>query len=51
MLVFRRIMDADAATAPLVAVEAPAVPRLGPAEVPMPSGAPAVGPATGMAAE
>lgn len=51
MLVFRRIMEADAATAPLAVVEAPAVPRLGPAELPMPSGAPAVGPATGMAAE
>ena len=52
MLVFRRIMEADAATVGLTAVaEAPAMPRLGPAEVPMASGAPAVGPATGMAAE
>lgn len=52
MLVFRRIMEADAAVAPLAAVqvEAPAVPRVGPAEVPM-GAAPAVGPATGLAAE
>lgn len=51
MLVFRRIMEADAATVALTAVaETPALPRLGPAEVPMGS-APAVGPATGLAAE
>lgn len=51
MLVFRRILEADAALT--TAVEQPvfvATPRLGPAEVPAGS-APAVGPATGMAAE
>lgn len=52
MLVFRRILEADVATVALTSVttEVPAGPRLGPAEVPM-GAAPAVGPATGLAAE
>ncbi len=51
MLVFRRIMEADAALpAPEAAPVFVATPRLGPAEVPL-GAAPAVGPATGMAAE
>ena len=46
MLVFRRVIEAEAAVTPkLLAVEeAPALPRLGPAEVPA-GVAPAVGPA------
>lgn len=52
MLVFRRIMEADAATAGLstLAADTAVVPRLGPAEVPA-GVAPAVGPATDLAAE
>lgn len=51
MLVFRRIIEAEASL-PADEVEAVFVasPRLGPAEVPV-GAAPAVGPATGMAAE
>lgn len=50
MLVFRRILEAESASAPLTAaaVETTTVPRLGPAEVPM-GAAPAVGPANGSA--
>ncbi len=51
MLVFRRILEADAAlTAPAAQPAFVATPRLGPAEVPAGT-APALGPATGMAAE
>ncbi len=51
MLVFRRIMEVDAAL-PTASNEPVfvATPRLGPAEVPA-GAAPAVGPATGLAAE
>jgi hypothetical protein len=52
MLVFRRIMESDVALQPLTAVpQFAATPRLGPAEAPDEGAAPAVGPATGMAAE
>jgi hypothetical protein len=51
MLVFRRVVEPENTAAPLTApaVETTAVPRLGPAEVPM-GAAPAVGPANGSAA-
>lgn len=50
VLVFRRVMEVEATAArPLLAAEAPpAVPRLGPAEVPV-GPAPALGPANGPA--
>lgn len=51
MLVFRRILEADAAlAAPVAEPVFIATPRLGPAEVPA-GAAPALGPASGMAAE
>lgn len=52
MLVFRRLLEAEAAPAVLAAAvaEPAVVPRLGPTEVPA-GAAPAVGPATGLAAE
>lgn len=51
MLVFRRIMEADAALPTLTSTpDFVATPRVGPAEVPA-GQAPAVGPATDMAAE
>jgi hypothetical protein len=55
MLVFRRVIGADAAVSGPAAVQmssrlilqepVPATPRLGPAEMPLPGSAPAVGPA------
>lgn len=51
MLVFRRVIEAEAGVAPkLLAVEeAPALPRLGPAEAPVAGVAPALGPANAVA--